>query len=114
MSSSILLLCAAVCFGLGIAGSVFPVIKSRTLSPASIQRRSYWTGCASTLILLFLASLDRRPSNLFLIFTCAAVVVAIAYFRTSHIKINGRIWAAYSVLRRPDPPPALQEGRDDY
>src|ERR1700748_2584996 len=113
MASGFLLACAAACFGIGLAGSVFPVVKSRTLSPASLQRRSYWIGCALALILLFLASLDRWPSNLFLIFVCAAAVVAIAFFRTSHIKINGRILAAYSVLRRPDPPPALRQGRDD-
>lgn len=114
MASAILLVCAAVCFGLGIAGSVCPIVKSRTLSPSSIQRRSYWIGCTSALILLFLASLDRWPSNLFLISICAAMAVAIAYFRTSHIKINGQIWAAYSALRRPDPPPALQRRQDEF
>lgn len=114
MGSELFLGCAAVCFGAGIVGSVFPVFKSRTLSPSAIQRRFYWIGCGSALVLLFVASLGRWPSNLFLIFICTAVVFAIAYFRTSHIKINGRIWAAYSVLRRPDPPPALQQDRDGY
>ena len=109
MNSTPLLICAAACFAAGIAGSVFPIVKSRTLSPASIQRRSYWIGCTAALILLFAASFDRWPSNLFLITVCATLAVAIAFFRTSHIKINGRIWAAYSVLRREDPPPALRE-----
>jgi uncharacterized membrane protein YoaK (UPF0700 family) len=114
LSEKVLIIFAAVSFGIGIAGSVFPVFKSRKLSPASIQRRFYWTGCASALTLLFLASLDRWPSNLFLIFICAAVAIAIAFFRTSHIKIDGRIYGAYSVLRQPDPPPALQERQKKY
>ena len=108
-----IILCAAASFVVGIAGSVFPILKSRKLSPASIQRRFYWTGCSSALALLFLAGLDRWPSNLFLIFVCGTVVIAIAFFRTSHIKIDGRIWAAYSVLRRPDPPPAAQQHHDE-
>lgn len=103
------MVCAAVSFGIGIAGSVFPIFKSRKLSPASIQRRFYWAGCVSALALLFAASLNKWPSNLFLIFICATVAISIAFFRTSHIKIDGRIWAAYAALRRPDPPPALPQ-----
>ncbi|ORA03033.1 hypothetical protein BST17_20830 [Mycolicibacterium bacteremicum] len=57
--------------------------------------------------------MDRWPSNLFLTFVCAATLIAIAFFRTSHITIDGRIWAAYAVLRRPDPPPALHRHRDE-
>jgi len=108
-----IILCAAASFVVGIVGSVFPILKSRELSTASIQRRFYWTGCVSALALLFLAGLDRWRSNLFLILICGTVVIAIAFFRTSHIKINGRIWAAYSVLRRPDTPPAVQQHHDE-
>ena len=104
-----IILCAAASFVVGIVGSAFPILKSRKLSTASIQRRFYWTGCVSALALLFLARLDRWPSNLYLIFICGTVVIAIAFFRTSHIKINGRIWAAYAVLRRPDAPPAVPQ-----
>lgn len=103
------IVCAAVCFAIGIVGSVVPAFKSRKLSPASIQRRSYWAGCVSAVVFLFVASLNRWPFNVFLIFICATVVISIAFFRTSHIKIKGRVWAAYAVLRRPDPPPALQQ-----
>lgn len=109
MIEAVSIVCAAVCFAIGIVGSVVPAFKSRKLSPASIQRRFYWAGCVSALALLFAASLNKWPSNLFLIFVCATVAISIAFFRTSHIKINGRVWAAYAVLRRPDPPPALQQ-----
>ena len=110
VDSKLLLVSAAACC---VVGCMFPVVKSRTLSLVSFQRRSYRIGFASALALLFMATLDRSPSNLFLIIVCAATTGAIAYFRTSHIKTNGRIWAAYSELRRPDPPPALQEHRSE-
>jgi hypothetical protein len=48
----------------GAIGGMFPLWKSATLSPDSIQRRVYWAGCGAGVLVLFLAQLpDLRRSR---------------------------------------------------
>lgn len=108
--------------GLGYAGvgaltaglllSMFPLWKSATLSPDSIERRVYWAGCAIGLPLLFLSRLPDWRGGFFLLIATAIGMVSIALFWTNFVKINGRIYSAFHLNRRPDRPPALA-GEDE-
>ncbi|CAN5859671.1 hypothetical protein BH09ACT7_BH09ACT7_19710 [soil metagenome] len=92
----------------GMVGSMFPLWKSATLSPDSIRRRVYWTGCVVGVPLLFVGQLpDWRSATFLAVGICLGVVV-IAFNWTSHIKIGGRIYAAFTSSRAPDRPPALR------
>lgn len=92
---------------LGGFGSVFPLWKSRRLSPAAIRRRVFWTGAVGGCLLLFVAVLPDWRSGLF-VGLGILFALAIAAFRfTSHIKIGDTIYAYSPSNRRPDPPPAL-------
>lgn len=101
---------AAMILG-GICG-MFPLWKSASLSPDSIQRRCYWTGFAAAVVLFFAAFLPDLKSALFVSVAAAIGMVSIAAMWTNHIKINGRVYAASAGNRRPDRPPALA-GNDD-
>ena len=93
---------------LGVVGGMFPLWKSATLSPASIQRRVYWTGCFIGVALMFLSQVPQFRIAILIGLAMTFGVVAIAFGNTSHIKVGGKIFAAYRTLRKPDPPPALQ------
>ncbi len=92
--------------------SMFPLWKSATLSPDSIERRVYWTGCAIGTPLLFLSQFPDWPRGLFFACGAAVALLAIAFQWTNHIKINGRIYSAFNNNRRPDRPPALADEDD--
>ncbi|MBI3214493.1 MAG: hypothetical protein HYZ38_11770 [Mycobacterium sp.] len=92
---------------------MFPLWKSATLSPDSIERRVWWTGCALCIALLFVSQLPYWQGGLFLATMSALAMGASAFFRTNRIKINGRIYAAFHLQRRPDRPPALRRSDDD-
>ncbi|MCX2934959.1 hypothetical protein ORI20_32375 [Mycobacterium sp. CVI_P3] len=98
---------AAIIAG-GILG-MFPLWKSATLSPDSIERRVYWTGCAIGSVLLFFSQFPDWRQGLFFSIGAAVALLAIAFQWTNHIKINGRIYSAFNNNRRPDRPPALDE-----
>ncbi|WP_445167171.1 hypothetical protein ACTXG7_25685 [Mycolicibacterium sp. Dal123E01] len=93
--------------------SMFPLWKSATLSPDSIERRVYWTGCAVGTPLLFLSQLPAWPQGLFFAIGTAVALLAIAFQWTNHIKINGRIYSVFNNNRRPDRPPALAPVDDE-
>jgi hypothetical protein len=93
---------------LGVVGGFFPLWKSRALSPASIQRRVYWTACSIGISLMFLSQVPQLRSAITIALAMAFGVLVIAFGNTSHIKVGGKIYAAYRTLRTPDPPPALQ------
>jgi hypothetical protein len=105
-TSKVLFWCAMAALAIGVLGGIFPPWKSAKLSPASIRRRFYWTGCATATMLLFVAVLPDWRSATFVALACGVLFVGVAFFRTSHLKIGDRIWAGYDFLRRPDPPPA--------
>jgi hypothetical protein len=105
--STILFFSGLVILGLGVLGSMLPLWKSGTLSPASIERRVYWTGCGVGSALLFVSQLPDWRSGLFVSLAIGVALVITAFVFSSHIKIGGRIYALYHDRRRPDPPPAL-------
>ena len=86
--------------------------KSATLSPDSIQRRVWWTGCVTGTILLGLSQLPDWRSALFVSIGFTLALLAVALFWTNFVKINGRIYAAFHLQRRPDRPPALREDQE--
>jgi len=86
----------------------FPGWKSPTLSRASIQRRFYWTGTAVGAALLFVTGLPDWRVALVMAGAAIFVMVLNAFATSSHIKIDGKIYAGYHANRGPDPPP---EGR---
>jgi hypothetical protein len=87
---------------------MFPLWKSRTLSPASIQRRCYWTGAIGGPLLMFVSQFPDWKSGLFVALASLFVLVLTAWRFTSHLKVGGRIYAASAYHRKPDPPPALR------
>ena len=100
-----------IAIALGTAASMFPLWKSRRLSPASIRRRVYWTGSLAGSLLLFVAVLPDWRSALFVSLCAVAVVVIVAFRFTPHIKIGDKIYAFRHYNRQPDPPPALSPDR---
>ena len=97
---------AAIVLG-GLFG-MFPFWKSRTLSPASIRRRFYWTGAVGGPVLMFVSQLPDWRAGLFVALASLLVLVLLAYRFTSHIKLGGRIYEFMRDPRQPDPPPALR------
>lgn len=96
----------------GTLTSLFPLWKSRTLSPSSIQRRTYWTGTVVGVLLLFAGALPDWRSALFVSLCAALVMVAAAWRFTSHIRLGGRTYQFMRDSRRPDPPPALERANE--
>lgn len=90
--------------------SSFPLWRSATLSPDSIERRTWWTCCVVAVVSLFLSQWPRWGGGLFASIMLALALVAVAGRWTTFIKINGRI---YSASVRPDRPPALAPVDDD-
>jgi hypothetical protein len=93
---------------LGVVGGFFPLWKSRALSPSSIQRRVYWTACSIGISLMSLSQVPQWRSAIVIALAMTFGMLVIAFGNTSHIKLGGKIYAAYGTLRKPDPPPALQ------
>lgn len=114
MTSNFLYVSALTVLGATTIGSIAAPWKSRRLSPASIKRRIFWTGCALSVALLFIAGLPDWRSSIFMALVVSFAIAAIAFLRTSHINIDGRIYAAYAFFRRPVPPPAgVGQPRDE-
>ncbi len=103
---------ALVALAAGTTLSMFPLWKSATLSPDSIKRRVWWTGCAVTSISLFLSQLPYWQGGLFAAIMTAVALFFVAGFWTNFIKINGRVYGAFSH-NRPDRPPALAQVDED-
>ncbi len=102
---------AIVALGAAAIFSSFPLWKSATLSPDSIQRRVWWTCCAIATVSAFIWQLPRWGTGLFAAVLLALALVAVAGRWTTFIKINGRVYAASP---RPDRPPALASADDQY
>ena len=100
-----------IAIALGTFASIFPLLKSRRLSPASIRRRVYWTGSVGGSLLLFVAVLPDWRSALFVSLCAVSVVLVVAFRFTRHIKIGDRVYAFSHDNRQPDPPPALSPDR---
>ncbi len=98
--------------GVGTIFSTFPLWKSATLSPDSIERRVWWTGCAAAVVLLFFSQLPDWKSGLFVSIMTAVALFFVAGLWTNFIKINGRVYGAFSH-GRPDRPPALAPAVDE-
>lgn len=94
---------------LGVVGGWFPLWKSARLSPDSIQRRVFWSCCTAAVLLCFLGALPDWRSSLFVSGCTAVAMTAIAFYWTNHLKIGGRVYAAFPSNRRPDRPPALSK-----
>ena len=90
----------------GTLGSLRAPWKSATLSPDSIERRSYWIGCAAGCALVFASQLPDWKRGLFGAVTVGLAMVAVAFSRSNHIKVDGQVYAAFEFLRQPDRPPA--------
>ena len=93
--------------------SMFPLWKSATLSPDSIERRTYWTGLIVGLVLMFIACIPDWK-----LATISVVVVGLGFLSaalkwTNHVKINGRVYAMNSSNGKPDRPPALAKDDED-
>jgi hypothetical protein len=100
---------AVTALAVGMIGSTLIPWRSSTLSADSIERRFYWSGSAVAAVMLFISQWpDWTRGTLGALALCVGLV-SIAFLRTSHIKIGGRIYAAFPVLREPDRPPI---GRD--
>lgn len=89
---------------IGFTGSLIPAWRSANLSPESIKRRFYWTGGLLVIPCLVLSDWPYWQGGLFAAAAFFLCLVAIAFFRTGHIKIRGRIYSASSDHRRPDRP----------
>ena len=114
--SSVLAGLSIVSLAVGGLCSMFPLWKSATLSPDSIQRRTYWAGSAATVVLLFLAFLPDWQLAMFVSIFMGLALFTVAGMWTNHVKIRGRIYAGLPSNRRPDRPPALAQhpaGDDD-
>lgn len=97
---------AIAALGAAAVFSSFPLWKSAKLSPDSIQRRVWWSCCAAATVSVFFSQLPYWPGGLFAATMTALALIAIAGFRTNFIKINGRVYGAFSQ-DQPDRPPAL-------
>lgn len=86
--------------------SSFPLWKSVTLSPDSIERRVWWTCCAVATVSLFLSQLPDWGLGLFVSVMMAVALFFVAGLWTNFIKINGRVYGAFHS-NHPDRPPAL-------
>jgi hypothetical protein len=103
---------ALAALGFAAIFSSFPLWKSATLSPDSIQRRVWWTACAVAAASLFLSQLPDWSSGLFMAIMLGIALFFVAGFWTNFIKINGRVYSAFQS-NRPDRPPALEDRADD-
>ena len=110
--SRVLFYAGLAAIALGTLLGMFPLWRSATLSPASIQRRFYWTGSIVGPLLMFVSQLPDWRSGLFVALASLAVLVLVAYRFTSHLKLGGRIYEYMRDPRRPDPPPARASADD--
>ncbi|MDN4517542.1 hypothetical protein [Mycolicibacterium austroafricanum] len=87
-----------------VLGAVLPGWETPARPARAVKRRIYWAGTAVGVVLLFLGGLPDVQSAV--AFAVAAVILMTgwAYSRTPHIKIGGKIYAAYEPNREPDPP----------
>ncbi|MET0900704.1 MAG: hypothetical protein ABWY45_22550 [Mycobacterium sp.] len=113
MSSDPLLGAVLTALVIGAVGGSVPLWKSATLSPDSVERLVYWS-CSAVVVVL--GSVSQLPywQGAFFVGGCSAIALAgIAFYWTNHVKIGGRVYAAFEHNRRPDRPPALSsEDRD--
>lgn len=100
-TSTVLLSAGALVLLLAI---VVPGWDTATLSRRSVKRRMYWTGTAVGMVLLFLGALPDLQSAVAFVAAAAILMTGWAYFRTSNIKLGGRIRSADAAQREPDPP----------
>jgi hypothetical protein len=90
--------------------SSFPLWRSATLSPDSIERRVWWTCCAVATVSAFVSQWPEWGQGLFASIMLALALAAVAGRWTTFIKINGRV---YGASPRPDRPPALADEDDE-
>lgn len=111
--ASVLIWSGLITMGLVNLGAMFPLWKSASLSPDSIQRRTYWIGNAVAVALLAASQLPDWRSLSFFIPVITMWFVLVAFKWTNHIKINGRVYAMDPRQRKPDRPPALARDSDE-
>lgn len=109
MISNVPVWVAIAVLALGAVGGSTPLWKSSTLSPDSIQRRVYWSCSALVVVLGFVSQVPYWQGGMFVGGGSALALTCIAFYWTNHIKIGGRVYAAFPHLRRPDRPPALSD-----
>lgn len=97
---------------IGVIGGVVPFWRSRTLSPASVQRRVFWTGAVTGVALMFVSQLPEWRSSVFGALAATCALLLMAYRFTPLIKIRGRVYEYMRDPRKPDPPPALASADD--
>jgi hypothetical protein len=104
---------AIMLMGLATLFGWFPLWKSSTLSPDSIQRRAFWTGMGASVPLIFIALLPDLRGALFVATISVLVIVSVALRWTRHVKVRGTVYSADPDRRRPDRPPALSDKARD-
>lgn len=72
----------------GLLGSTRAPFKSPHLSPDSIERWFYWTGCAVGCVLLFISQLPNWTRSIFGATAVGAALIAIAFLRSNHLKVG--------------------------
>lgn len=97
---------ALIALATGTIFSMFPLWRSATLSPDSIKRRVWWTCCGITIVSLFCSQLPYWQGGVFVSALTGLALFTIAGFWTNFIKINGRVYGAFTQ-DRPDRPPVL-------
>lgn len=86
---------------IGIVGS----IALGFLHNVRIERRIYWSTWLLSLGVMTLGAAHRGWRTELVIYGVAvAMGVLVAYFRTSYLKIGGRIYSFWIARTRPDPP----------
>lgn len=84
----------------GAVGGSFPLWKSATLSPDSIERRVYWP-CSSVVIVVGFVSQLPYWQGAIVVGACSALALTcIAFYWTNHVKIGGRVYAAFAHNRQ--------------
>ena len=101
---------ALAALGAAAIFSSFPLWRSATLSPDSIQRRVWWTCCAIATVSALLWQLPNWGQGLFSSIMLAVALFFVAGRWTNFIKIHGRVYGASS---RPDRPPVLASADDE-
>ncbi|BBZ35470.1 hypothetical protein [Mycolicibacterium confluentis] len=96
---------AIVCLVIATLTGIFPLWRSRSLSPDVIMRRTYWVCTVLTMLFAFLAVWPEWPAGLFASSAIGLTLVVFAGRYTRHIKIRGKVYGMPGT-NVPDRPPS--------
>jgi hypothetical protein len=66
-----------------------------------IERRLFWSGFFVTLVLAAIAVLHRGLATSVAVFVAGAFVIALyAYLRTDYLRIGGKVYNVWTLIRR--------------